>query len=110
VIVRHQPSGAGEIDSLKKLHTVLIDTREEYDDALADTDAYVLDLSPDFAYFPNGWEEQYEIARRGAFPALTKMREEGILQAWGVGVNTPYAIMKVIEDADPDVCLCATTD
>jgi D-threo-aldose 1-dehydrogenase len=22
-------------------------------------------------------------------------------------VNTPYAILKVIEDADPDVCLCA---
>jgi D-threo-aldose 1-dehydrogenase len=69
--------------------------------------AYVHDLSPDFAYFPNGWEEQYEIARKGAFPALTKMREEGIIRAWGVGVNTPYAILKVIEDADPDVCLCA---
>jgi D-threo-aldose 1-dehydrogenase len=69
--------------------------------------AYVHDLSPDFAYFPNGWEEQYEIARKGAFPALTKMREEGIVRAWGVGVNTPYAILKVIEDADPDVCLCA---
>jgi D-threo-aldose 1-dehydrogenase len=24
-----------------------------------------------------------------------------------VGVNTPYAILKVIADADPDVCLCA---
>ncbi|ATI79929.1 aldo/keto reductase [Sphingobium yanoikuyae] len=69
--------------------------------------AFVHDLSPDFAYFPNGWEEQYEIARRGAFPALSRMREEGIIRAWGVGVNTPYAILKVIEDADPDVCLCA---
>jgi D-threo-aldose 1-dehydrogenase len=35
------------------------------------------------------------------------MRDEGIIRAWGVGVNTPYAILKVIEDADPDVCLCA---
>jgi D-threo-aldose 1-dehydrogenase len=69
--------------------------------------AYVHDLSPDFAWFPNGWEEQYEIARKGAFPALSKMRDEGIIRAWGVGVNTPYAILKVIEDADPDVCLCA---
>lgn len=69
--------------------------------------AFVHDLSPDFAYFPNGWEEQYEIARRGAFPALSKMRDEGIIRGWGVGVNTPYAILKVIEDADPDVCLCA---
>lgn len=35
------------------------------------------------------------------------MRDEGIIRAWGVGVNTPFAILKVIEDADPDVCLCA---
>jgi D-threo-aldose 1-dehydrogenase len=69
--------------------------------------AFVHDLSPDFAWFPTGWEEQYEIARKGAFPALSKMRDEGIIRAWGVGVNTPYAILKVIEDADPDVCLCA---
>jgi D-threo-aldose 1-dehydrogenase len=69
--------------------------------------AFVHDLSPDFAWFPNGWEEQYKIARKGAFPALSKMRDEGIIRAWGVGVNTPYAILKVIEDADPDVCLCA---
>ncbi|MFG1410533.1 aldo/keto reductase [Xanthobacter sp. VTT E-85241] len=69
--------------------------------------AFVHDLSPDFAYFPNGWEEQYEIARKGAFPALSQLRDEGVIRAWGVGVNTPYAILKVIEDADPDVCLCA---
>ena len=69
--------------------------------------AFVHDLSPDFAWFPNGWEEQYEIARKGAFPGLSKMRDEGIIRAWGVGVNTPFAILKVIEDADPDVCLCA---
>jgi D-threo-aldose 1-dehydrogenase len=69
--------------------------------------AYVHDLSPDFAWFPDGWERQYEIARKGAFPALSTMRDEGIIRAWGVGVNTPDAILKVIEDADPDVCLCA---
>ena len=69
--------------------------------------AFVHDISPDFAFFPNGWEEQYEIARKGAFPALSKMRDEGIIRAWGIGVNTPLPILKVIEDADPDVCLCA---
>ncbi len=69
--------------------------------------AYVHDLSPDFAWFPTGWQEQYEIARKGAFPALSKMRDEGLIRAWGVAVNTPFAIRKVIEDADPDVCLCA---
>jgi D-threo-aldose 1-dehydrogenase len=69
--------------------------------------AYVHDISPDFPYFPIPWEEQYEIARKGAFPALTRMREEGIIKAWGVGVNCPEPILKVIEDAEPDVCLCA---
>ena len=70
--------------------------------------AFVHDLSSDFAWFPKGgWEKQYEIARKGAFPALSKMRDEGIIRGWGVGVNTPDAILRVIEDADPDVCLCA---
>jgi D-threo-aldose 1-dehydrogenase len=69
--------------------------------------AFVHDISPDFAFFPNGWEEQYEIARKGAFPALSRMRDEGIIRAWGIGVNTPLPILKVMEDADPDVCLCA---
>src|ERR1700761_1468680 len=50
--------------------------------------AFVHDISPDFAYFPHGWEEQYKISRKGAFPALSKMRDEGILRAWGIGVNT----------------------
>ena len=68
---------------------------------------FVHDLSPDFAWFPNGWEEQYGIARKGAFPELSRMREEGIIRGWGVGVNTPMAILKVMADADPDVCLCA---
>jgi D-threo-aldose 1-dehydrogenase len=69
--------------------------------------AFVHDISPDFAFFPKGWEEQYDIARKGAFPALSKMRDEGIIRAWGIGVNTPLPILKVMEDADPDVCLCA---
>jgi D-threo-aldose 1-dehydrogenase len=68
---------------------------------------FVHDLSPDFAWFPGDWKEQYAIARKGAFPALSRMRDEGIIRAWGVGVNTPFAILDVIADADPDVCLCA---
>lgn len=70
--------------------------------------AFVHDISPDFPYFPNGWEEQFEIARKGAFPALSRMREQGIIKAWGVGVNRPEPILKVMDVADPDVCLCAS--
>jgi D-threo-aldose 1-dehydrogenase len=69
--------------------------------------AFVHDISPDFAYFPNGWEEQFAIAEKGAFPALSKMRDEGIIKAWGIGVNCPEPILRVIDVADPDVCLCA---
>jgi D-threo-aldose 1-dehydrogenase len=82
-------------DSLQRLGVDAIDV------------AFVHDLSPAFAFFPGPWEEQYEIARKGAFPELSKMREEGLIKGWGVGVNTPMAILKVMEDADPDVCLCA---
>ncbi|WP_210191610.1 MULTISPECIES: aldo/keto reductase [Rhodomicrobium] len=70
--------------------------------------AFVHDISPDFPYFPTPWEEQFEIAQRGAFPALSKMREEGIIKAWGIGVNRPEPILRAIEVADPDVCLCAS--
>src|ERR1700754_4097017 len=70
--------------------------------------AFVHDISPDFPYFPTSWQEQFAIAERGAFPALSKMREEGIIKAWGIGVNRPEPILRVIDVADPDVCLCAS--
>ena len=69
---------------------------------------FVHDISPDFPYFPTSWEEQFAIAERGAFPALTRMREEGLIKAWGIGVNTPEPILRAIKVADVDVCLCAS--
>jgi D-threo-aldose 1-dehydrogenase len=70
--------------------------------------AFVHDLSPDNKLLPTSWEEQFEIARKGAFPELTRMREEGLIKGWGVGVNTPEPIMRLLEVADPDVCLLAS--
>jgi len=69
---------------------------------------FVHDLSPDNPYLPSHWEEQFEIARKGAFSALTRMREEGIIKGWGLGVNMPEPIMKLLDVADPDVCLLAS--
>ena len=69
---------------------------------------FVHDLSPDNHYLPTPWEEQFEIARQGAFPALTRMREEGTIKAWGLGVNCPEPILKALEVADPDICLLAS--
>lgn len=70
--------------------------------------AFVHDISSDNKYLPTPWQEQFEIAKKGAFPELTRMREEGIIKGWGVGVNTPEPIIRVLQEADPDVCLLAS--
>ncbi len=70
--------------------------------------AFVHDLSPDNKLLPTPWEEQFKIATIGAFPELTRMREEGIIKGWGLGVNRPEPILQVLEVADPDVCLLAS--
>lgn len=70
--------------------------------------AFVHDVSPDNPFLPTPWEEQFAIALKGAFPALSKMRSEGIIRGWGVGVNSPEPILRVMQESDPDVCLLAS--
>ena len=70
--------------------------------------AFVHDLSPDNKLLPTPWEEQFKIAMTGAFAELTRMRGEGIIKGWGVGVNKPEPILRLLEVADPDVCLLAS--
>jgi D-threo-aldose 1-dehydrogenase len=36
------------------------------------------------------------------------MRDEGVIKAWGIGVNTPEPILRVMQESDPDVCLLAS--
>ncbi len=67
---------------------------------------YVHDLSEDqvgdrYPYF-------MEQATKGAFKILSKLRDEGIIKAWGMGVNKIEPILDCIEVADPDICLSAT--
>jgi D-threo-aldose 1-dehydrogenase len=69
---------------------------------------FVHDISPDNKYLPTPWPEQFAIAQKGAFPELTRMREEGLIKGWGIGVNTPEPILRLLEVADPDVCLLAS--
>jgi D-threo-aldose 1-dehydrogenase len=69
---------------------------------------FVHDLSPDNSWLPDSWEALFDVAKKGAFPALSKMREDGIISGWGMGVNCPQPILKCIEVADPDVCLLAS--
>jgi D-threo-aldose 1-dehydrogenase len=68
---------------------------------------FVHDLSPDNPWLPGPWEEQFEIARSGAFPALSKMRDEGVIKGWGLGVNSPEPILKLMDVADANICLLA---
>lgn len=53
------------------------------------------------------WEAQFEEAMAGAAKALTQMRREGIIKAWGLGVNRVDPCLKALEAADPDLFLCA---
>lgn len=67
---------------------------------------YVHDLSEDqvgdrYPYF-------MEQARKGAFKILSKLRDEGVIKAWGMGVNKIEPILDCIKYADPDICLSAT--
>src|SRR5258705_1872365 len=47
--------------------------------------AFVHDLSPDNKYLPTSWQDQFKIAAKGAFPELSRMREEGLIKGWGLG-------------------------
>ncbi|MEO3405036.1 aldo/keto reductase [Mucilaginibacter sp. CAU 1740] len=69
---------------------------------------FVHDLSADFPWFDRPWKEYYNIAKKGAFPELDKMRQEGLIKAWGLGVNTPEPIMMAMQDAEPDTFLVAS--
>jgi D-threo-aldose 1-dehydrogenase len=69
---------------------------------------FVHDISADNKLLPTPWQQQFAIALKGAFPALARMKEEGIIKGWGIGVNTPEPILRVMQEADPDVCLLAS--
>ena len=68
---------------------------------------FVHDLSPDNPWLPAPWEELFEVARKGAFPALSKLRDEGTIKGWGLGVNSPEPILRLMDVADANVCLLA---
>lgn len=69
---------------------------------------FIHDLSPDNGDMGENWTEYFEEARKGAMPELTKMREEGLIKAWGFGVNRIDPILRTMEVADPDIFLSAT--
>ncbi|MEW4152932.1 aldo/keto reductase [Bacillus thuringiensis] len=82
-------------DSLKRLKTDRLDF------------VYIHDVAQDF--YGDEWMSQFEIARTGAFRALTQLRDEGVIKGWGLGVNKVESIelMLDLEEAKPNVSLLA---
>ncbi|MDL2417006.1 aldo/keto reductase [Bacillus tropicus] len=82
-------------DSLKRLKTDRLDF------------VYIHDVAQDF--YGDEWISQFEIARTGAFRALTQLRDEDVIKGWGLGVNKVESIelMLDLEEAKPNVSLLA---
>ncbi|QBJ96609.1 aldo/keto reductase [Rhodococcus sp. ABRD24] len=82
-------------DSLERLGTDYLDI------------AWVHDVGQD--YHGDTWLEKYEIARTGAFRTLTRLRDEGVIRAWGVAVNRvePLEITLSLDEPQPDALLLA---
>jgi D-threo-aldose 1-dehydrogenase len=82
-------------DSLKRLRTDRLDI------------VWVHDVAQDF--YGDEWLASYESARTGAFRVLQKLREEGVIKAWGLGVNRvePLELTLDLDEPKPDAFLLA---
>ncbi|HET9149036.1 MAG TPA: aldo/keto reductase [Alphaproteobacteria bacterium] len=80
-------------DSLQRLGLARIDI------------AYIHDIAEDM--HGSEWERLFGEAMQGAAKALTEMREQGTIRAWGLGVNRTEACLRALEQSDPDVFLLA---
>ena len=66
---------------------------------------YIHDIAQDT--HGEDWLRQYDIALKGAMRALSRLRDEGVIGAWGLGVNRVEPCLKALQDADPDIFLLA---
>ncbi|GLU31420.1 aldo/keto reductase [Trinickia caryophylli] len=53
------------------------------------------------------WRQHYRTAAGGAMKALSRLRDEGVIGGWGLGVNRVEPCLMALADADPDVFLIA---
>ena len=82
-------------DSLKRLQTDRIEI------------VWVHDVAQDF--YGDEWLSVFDSARKGAFKALDRLRDEGVIKAWGLGVNRvePIELLLDLEGPRPDGFLLA---
>lgn len=67
---------------------------------------YVHDLSED--QVGDRYDHYFDQAKDGAFKVLSELTDEGVIKAWGMGVNKIEPILDCLKVADPDICLSAT--
>jgi D-threo-aldose 1-dehydrogenase len=82
-------------DSLKRLSVDRLDF------------VWIHDVARDF--HGDEWVAQFEIARKGAFRVLEKLREQGVIKAWGLGTNRvePSELAVDMVDVCPTALLVA---
>ncbi|MEV7569244.1 aldo/keto reductase [Streptomyces tanashiensis] len=82
-------------DSLKRLGTDRLDI------------VWVHDIAQDF--HGDLWLQKFEEARTGAFRVLSRLRDEGVIKAWGLGVNKtePIELTLALDEPRPDGFLLA---
>ncbi|MEV6127037.1 aldo/keto reductase [Streptomyces violaceusniger] len=82
-------------DSLRRLRTDRLDI------------VWVHDVAQDF--HGDDWLAVYETARTGAFRVLQRLRDEGVIKAWGLGVNRvePIELTLDLDEPKPDAFLLA---
>ncbi|MGW0084356.1 aldo/keto reductase [Streptomyces sp. NPDC003393] len=68
---------------------------------------WVHDIAQDF--HGDAWLQKFEEARTGAFRVLTRLRDEGVIRAWGLGVNKtePIELTLALDEPRPDGFLLA---
>ncbi|CAL9620523.1 aldo/keto reductase [Streptomyces sp. enrichment culture] len=68
---------------------------------------WVHDIAQDF--HGDLWLQKFEEARTGAFRVLSRLRDEGVIKAWGLGVNKtePIELTLALDEPQPDGFLLA---
>jgi D-threo-aldose 1-dehydrogenase len=68
---------------------------------------WVHDVAQDF--LADEWVGAFDTARKGAFRALARLRVEGVIKAWGLGVNRvePLELTLDLDEPRPDAFLLA---
>ncbi|GAA5608393.1 aldo/keto reductase [Streptomyces griseus] len=68
---------------------------------------WVHDIAQDF--HGDAWVNKFEEARTGAFRVLSRLRDEGVIRAWGLGVNKtePIEMTLALDEPKPDGFLLA---